>query len=204
MLLGIFGSIDFPGLKGAAANSVLVKMIDLQRPRCPRPACSPPESLPRLCHRSTRRCCPSATCSPRCRRHYRKGDELSEKGQVLLGPPLRDRHLRRYLRALAGLSPQHLHPRRLVLHRLCRRSSQWSSPPCSGSAAPSTVPLPPCSPWPRCGAISSFRGWKIPGYTVGMTGVMPVVVILAASAVAMIVGSLLTKPPAKSTVEKFF
>ena len=33
---------------------------------------------------------------------------------------------------------------------------------------------------------------------------MPVVVILAASAVAMIVGSLLTKPPAKATIDKFF
>ena len=36
-----------------------------------------------------------------------------------MGPPLRDRHLRRYLPALAGLGPQHLLSRHLVLHRLC-------------------------------------------------------------------------------------
>ena len=48
------------------------------------------------------------------------------------------------------------------------------------------------------------KGWQTPGYTVGGTGIMPVAVILAASAAAMIVGSLLTKPPESAVVRRFF
>ena len=43
-----------------------------------------------------------------------------------------------------------------------------------------------------------------PDYTVGGTGVMPVAVILAASAAAMIIVSLLTKPPKQEILDKFF
>jgi hypothetical protein len=43
-----------------------------------------------------------------------------------------------------------------------------------------------------------------PNYTVGGTGVMPVAVILAVSAAAMIVVSLITKPPKQEILDKFF
>ena len=49
-----------------------------------------------------------------------------------------------------------------------------------------------------------IQGWQIPGYTVGMTGAMPVAVILAASTAAMVIFSLLTKPPDQETVAQFF
>jgi SSS family solute:Na+ symporter len=41
-------------------------------------------------------------------------------------------------------------------------------------------------------------------YTVAGTGIMPVAVILAASTVAMIFVSLVTKPPEAATISKFF
>ena len=49
-----------------------------------------------------------------------------------------------------------------------------------------------------------IQGWEAPGYTVGGTGIMPVAVILAVSVVAMIIGSLLSKPPDSSIIQKFF
>ena len=47
------------------------------------------------------------------------------------------------------------------------------------------------------------RGWNQPGYTVGGSGLMPVVVVLGASAAAMIVVSLASRAPARDRVERF-
>ena len=47
------------------------------------------------------------------------------------------------------------------------------------------------------------QGWGDRAYTVGGTGVMAVAVILGASTIAMIVGSLLSSPPEKERVERF-
>ena len=68
----------------------------------------------------------------------------------------------------------------------------------------------------RYGALSSvltvaifwtylfLQGWETRGYTVGGTGIMPVAVLVLASAVGMIVGSLLSSPPSDATLKKFF
>ena len=48
------------------------------------------------------------------------------------------------------------------------------------------------------------RGFGRPDYTVAGTGIMPVAVIVVASAAAMIVGSLLSSPPDKATLRRFF
>jgi sodium/proline symporter len=40
--------------------------------------------------------------------------------------------------------------------------------------------------------------------TIGDAGLMPVAVILMVSAAAMVIGSLLTKPPEEATLQKFF
>jgi SSS family solute:Na+ symporter len=48
-----------------------------------------------------------------------------------------------------------------------------------------------------------LQGWGQPDYTVGGTGVMPVAVIVLASAAAMLVGSLLSSPPNEAAVQKF-
>ena len=49
-----------------------------------------------------------------------------------------------------------------------------------------------------------IRSWETPGYTVANSGVMPVAVLLAASSLAMIIGSLLSPPPSPQLVDKFF
>ena len=49
-----------------------------------------------------------------------------------------------------------------------------------------------------------FQGWQVPNYTVANTGIMPVVFILVVSTVAMIGGSLITRPPHPDIINKFF
>jgi SSS family solute:Na+ symporter len=48
------------------------------------------------------------------------------------------------------------------------------------------------------------RGWSVPNYSVGGTGVMPVAVMLGVGSVVMIVVSLVTRPPDPATVRRFF
>ena len=50
----------------------------------------------------------------------------------------------------------------------------------------------------------SRQGFGRPDYSVGGTGVMPVAVIFAASSLALVIGSLLSRPPDSKAVERFF
>ncbi len=136
-------------------------------------------------------------------RHYRKDSELSEKDQVLWG-----RLFVFFIFAVAyGLS--------LVSARSIFTLAVWSF---TGFASLFPIVVAALF-WRRSskvGAFASvitvavlwsyffFQGWKVPGYTVGMTGIMPVAVILTASAAAMVIGSLMSKPPKETTLEKFF
>jgi SSS family solute:Na+ symporter len=46
--------------------------------------------------------------------------------------------------------------------------------------------------------------WRSPDYTLGDTGILPVALVLAVSIVALVVGSLLTRPPDEATLALFF
>jgi solute:Na+ symporter, SSS family len=46
--------------------------------------------------------------------------------------------------------------------------------------------------------------WKSPDYTLGGTGILPVALVLAVSVAALIVGSLLSRPPDAATLALFF
>jgi SSS family solute:Na+ symporter len=46
--------------------------------------------------------------------------------------------------------------------------------------------------------------WKSPDYTLGGTGILPVALVLAVSIVALVVVSLLTRPPEQATLDIFF
>ena len=49
-----------------------------------------------------------------------------------------------------------------------------------------------------------WKGWQLPGYSIGGTGLLPLVVMVLASSCAMIVGSLLTSPPEEAVLRLFF
>ena len=48
------------------------------------------------------------------------------------------------------------------------------------------------------------RSWNDPGYSVGGTGMLPVAVIVAASALSLIVVSLLSPRPSSASLARFF
>ena len=48
------------------------------------------------------------------------------------------------------------------------------------------------------------RGSTVPGYTVGGTGIIPAAVILFASATVLVLVSLVTPPPERAVLTKFF
>ena len=203
VLLGIFGSIDFPGLKGPAANSVLVKMIDLHAPGVLAGLLAAGVFAAIMSSLDSQVLSISNMFTQDIVRHYRKEDDFSEKDQVLWG-----RLFVFFIFAIAyGLS--------LVSARSIFTLAVWSF---TGFAALFPIVVAALF-WRRStkvGAFASvitvavlwsyffFQGWKVPGYTVGMTGAMPVAVILAASTAAMLIGSLLSKPTKTTTIEKFF
>lgn len=203
VLLGIMGSIDFPGLKGPAANSVLVKMIDLHAPGVLAGLLAAGVFAAIMSSLDSQVLSISNMFTQDIVRHYRKGEELDEKSQVLWG-----RLFVFFIFAIAyALS--------LVTARSIFTLAVWSF---TGFAALFPVVIAALF-WRRStkwGAFASvisvavlwtyffIQGWKVPGYTVGGTGIMPVAVILAVSAVAMVVGSLLSKPPPRETVDPFF
>ena len=203
VLLGLFGHLDFPGLKGPMANSVLVKMIDMHAPGVLAGLLAAGVFAAIMSSLDSQVLSISNMFTQDIVRHYRKDSPLSEKSQVLWG-----RIFVFFIFAITyGLS--------LISARSIFTLAVWSF---TGFASLFPIIVAALF-WRRStktGAFASvitvavlwcyffFQGWKIPGYTVGMSGAMPVALILAASAVAIVVGSLLSKPPQESTLEKFF
>ena len=203
VLLGIFGQIDFPGLKGPAANSVLVKMIDLHAPGVLAGLLAAGVFAAIMSSLDSQVLSISNMFTQDVVRHYRKGDALSEEQQVRWG--------RLFVFFIFAIT----YALSLVSARSIFTLAVWSF---TGFAALFPVVVAALY-WKRStkyGAFASvitvavlwsyffFQGWKVPGYTIGMSGVMPVAVILAASAAAMVIVSLMTRPPDNETIGKFF
>ena len=203
VLLGIFGQIDFPGLKGPAANSVLVKMIDLHAPGVLAGLLAAGVFAAIMSSLDSQVLSISNMFTQDVVRHYRKGDALSEEQQVRWG--------RLFVFFIFAIT----YALSLISARSIFTLAVWSF---TGFSALFPVVVAALY-WKRStkyGAFASvitvavlwsyffFQGWKVPGYTIGMSGVMPVAVILAASAAAMVIVSLMTRPPDKETIGKFF
>ena len=135
--------------------------------------------------------------------HYGFHNQMSEKHQVLVG--------RLFVVGLLGMT----YILSLVSNRSMFKLAVWSF---TGFASLFPIVLAAVF-WKRStkyGAFASItsvvvlwmfffiRGWQTPGYTVGSTGIMPVTVVFAASAVALVIVSLITKPPNSSILSKFF
>jgi len=203
VLLGIFDQIDFPGLKGPAANSVLVKMIDLHAPGVLAGLLAAGVFAAIMSSLDSQVLSISNMFTQDVVRHYRKGDALSEEQQVRWG--------RLFVFFIFAIT----YALSLISARSIFTLAVWSF---TGFSALFPVVVAALY-WKRStkyGAFASvitvavlwsyffFQGWKVPGYTIGMSGVMPVAVILAASAAAMVIVSLMTRPPDKETIGKFF
>ena len=203
--LGVVGHLSFPGLKGPAANSILVRLIDLHAPEVLAGLLAAGVFAAVMSSLDSQVLSIGTMFTQDIVRHYGwgGGEQMSERRQVLYG--------RLFVTAILILT----FALAQVVDRSIFKLAVWSF---SGFASLFPIVLAALF-WKRStkyGALASIasvavlwiyffsKGWQTPGYTVGGTGIMPVAVILAASAVAMVVGSLLTRPPEPAVVRRFF
>lgn len=203
VLLGIFGAAEFEGLKGPAANYVLIKMIAKHAPTALAGLLCAGVFAAIMSSLDSQALSLGSMFTHDIVRHYGFHDRMSEKQQILFG--------RLFVFAVLAVT--------FVLAQVTNRSIFRLGVWCfTGFASMFPVVLAALF-WRRStkyGALASVvsvivlwtffftKGWADPNYTVGGVGVMPVVVILGVSAVAMVVGSLATRPPDAATVGKFF
>lgn len=202
VLLGLFGNIDFPGLDGPESNSVLIRMIALYAPELLAGLLGAGVFAAIMSSLDSQSLSLGTMFTQDVVRHYRLGGELGEARQVLLGRLF----VVGVVAAVFGLS--------LVAERSIFALSVWSF---TGFASLLPV-IVAALYWRRstaagaaCAILATIalwtwffvRGFGQPDYSVGGTGVMPVAVVFAGSVAAMVVGSLLTKPPAPERVARF-
>ena len=208
VLLGILGSVDVPGLKGPEANSVLVQMIQRHAPGVLAGLLGAGVFAAIMSSLDSQSLSIGSMFTHDIVQHYgfrsdstEKG--MTEKGQVLVG--------RLFVFGILCLT----YLLSLVLNRSIFKLAVWSF---TGFASLFPIVIAALF-WKRStkyGAFASvisvvvlwiyffIQGWQAPGYTVGGSGIMPVAVILVVSAVAMIIGSLISKPPDATVIQKFF
>ncbi len=203
VLLGLFGNIDFPGLDGAASNSVLVRMIGLYAPDLLAGLLGAGVFAAIMSSLDSQSLSLGTMFTQDVVRHYRWGGDLSEARQVRLGR----------LFVVAVVATVFLLS--LVAERSIFALSVWSF---TGFASLLPVVVAALY-WRRSTAAGAgaailtvialwtwffLRGIGNPDYSVGGTGIMPVAVVFAGSTLAMVGVSLLSRPPAPERVARFF
>jgi SSS family solute:Na+ symporter len=135
--------------------------------------------------------------------HYGFGDRMSERQQVLVG------------RMFVGGILLATYFISLLVNRSIFKLGIWSF---SGFAAllPIVVAALFWKDSTKHGVVASvltvvaswiyffYRGWSVPGYSVGDSGIIPTAVMLAASSLVLIGVSLVTRPPEREVLAKFF
>ena len=201
VLLGVLGAAQIPGLEGPAANSVLIRMIELHAPAALAGLLAAGVLAAVMSSLDSQVLALSTMFTQDIVRA--KSRQLTDRKQVL--------YARLFVVAILGLSFW----LSLVVERSIFRLGVWSF---TGFAA--LLPLAIAALyWRRSTAagarltiLTAFglwifflvRAWDDPGYTVGGTGIMPAAVMLVATSAAMIVGSLASRPPERDRVERFF
>ena len=203
VLLGVLGAADVPGLKGPAASSILVQMIDRHAPELLAGFLAAGVFAAIMSSLDSQVLSLGTMFTQDIVRYYGFDDRMDEKQQVLIGR----------LFVVSILLITYLIS--LVASRNIFRLGIWSF---TGFAALFPVVVAGVF-WrrsTRSGVVASivsvivlwvyffWQGWSVPGYTVGGSGVMPVAVMLPVSTVVLVVVSLMTRPPRRQVVEHFF
>ncbi len=203
VLIGILGSADFPGLEGAAANSILVRMIGLHAPEVLAGLLAAGVFAAIMSSLDSQVLSIGTMFTHDILGRYGFGDKMSEARQVLFG------------RVFVVLILMVAYVWSLLANPSIFRLAIWSF---SGFAG--LMPLVVGAMfWRRStkvGAVLTIAtvivswsyffsvGADVPGYTVGGSGLMPVAVIILLGSIAMFFGSLLSRVPAASHVDRFF
>ncbi|MGD8375935.1 MAG: sodium:solute symporter family protein [Acidobacteriota bacterium] len=203
VVMGVLGNIDFPGLRGPEANSILIRMIDLHAPGFLVGFLAAGVFAASMSSLDSQVLSLGTMFTQDIVRHYGFQDRMSERQVLLAG--------RLFVAAILLLT----FVISIVTDRSIFKLGIWSF---TGFAALFPVVLAALF-WRRStkhGAMAAIlavaalwtwlflAGRNTPNYTLAGTGVMPVTLIIAASAAAMVVVSLLTAPPTAATVERFF
>ncbi len=207
VVLGVLGSIDFPGLAGPAANNVLVEMIGLYAPGAMAGLLAAGVFAAVMSSLDSQVLSLSTMFTRDVVQHYqllkRLFGEQSERATVLAGRVF----VAGILAATLALA--------LSVDRSLFKLGVWSFTGFT-ALAPLIVAALYWKRSTRVGAYAAiatagvlwvhfFRlGMQHPGYTLFDSGVMPVAVILAASSLAMVIGSLVTEPPDAEHLSRFF
>jgi SSS family solute:Na+ symporter len=203
VLLGVLGTLDFPGLQGGEASSILVRMIHLHAPDVLAGFLAAGVFAAIMSSLDSQVLSLGTMFTHDIVRHYGFHDAMSERKQVLSG--------RLFVAGILFMT----YLISLVATPSIFKLGVWSF---TGFSALFPLVLAALF-WKRStkvGAIASIssvivlwlyfltRGWNHPGYTVGGSGLMPVAVMLAVSGAVLVIVSLVTRPPEPSIVEKFF
>ncbi|MFQ5527176.1 MAG: sodium:solute symporter [Thermoanaerobaculia bacterium] len=203
VVLGILGNLDFPGLEGPQANSVLVMMIAKYAPGAMAGMLAAGVFAAVMSSLDSQVLSLSTMFTRDIVRHYGFADQLGDRRTVLFG--------RVFVGAIftvaLGLA--------LRVDRSLFKLGVW----CFTGFAALTPVIVAALYWKRSTKAGAFaavlttavlwifyfgKGWNAPGYTVLGMGIMPVAVILVASSLAMVIGSLATTPPSETHLARFF
>ena len=201
VLLGVLGTVDFPGLEGPRSNYVLIQMINQYAPGVLAGLLCAGVFAAIMSSLDSQALSIGSMFTNDIVKHYRQ-EEMDEKQQILLG--------RVFLGAILGAT--------FLLAQFTPRSIFKLGVWCfSGFSALFPVVIAGLF-WKRStkyGALASiltvivfwlilFFGDDVRSGIFGESGVMPVTLMFAGSAVAMVVVSLLTQPPEEERLERFF
>lgn len=203
VLLGVIGAAEIPGLQGPAANSVLVRMIAQHAPGLLAGLLAAGVFAAVMSSLDSQALAASSMFTHDIVRHYGFDDRMDDRAQVLAG--------RLFVVAILAIT----FAIALSTDRSIFKMGIWAF---SGFSALTPVVLAALY-WrrsTRAGALASVsvtsllwlyflsRAWENPAYTPFGWGVQPVVVLLAASALALVGVSLVTRAPQADRLARFF
>ena len=202
VLLGILGNVDVPGLQGPQVNNVLIQMIGIHAPGVLAGFLGAGVFAAIMSSLDSQSLAIGSMFTHDIIGHYRRA-AFSEKQRVWVGR----------LFVTGVLSITYLIS--LIATPSIFRLAIWSFTGFSG-LFPIVVAALFWRRSTKSGVFAAIisvivlwlyfflRNWQAPRYSVGGTGVMPVAVLIAVSAITLVVVSLFTKPPSSQTLEKFF
>lgn len=206
VLLGVLGRLDFPALAGPAVNSVLVQLIERYSPGVLAGLLGAGVFAAIMNSFDSQVLAAGTMFTQDIVRPYlqeRGGRRMSERQQILVGRCF----------VVGILVVTYLLSR--VVDRSIFKLGVWCF---SGYAALFPVLLAALF-WKRstkAGAVAATlsvvalwlyyvrRGWNDPDYTLWGSGILPVAPMLLVSVAALVLGSLLSRPPSGATLAKFF
>jgi len=203
VLLGVLGNVDFPNLTAPQSNAVMVRLISFHAPDLLAGLLGAGVFAAVMSSLDSQVLSLGTMFTKDIVLHYGYHHKMTDRQQILSG--------RLFVVAILVIT---------YLLSLVTRATIFSMGTWSFTGFAGLLPLIVAALyWRRSTKVGAFasvftvailwtyffsQGFGRPDYTVGGTGIMPVAVVVGASAMAMVVGSLLSSPPDEATLQRFF